>query len=131
MTTPLHIACIGSRETPPHILQWMEETGAAIVRLGFTIVSGNAPGADQAWARGGNSVDPDRVELCLPWESFEALAVHSKNTTRALHDRAHKRYFDIAEANHPARSRLTPGGQRLHARKPARSAAAVVGWFAA
>ena len=78
------IACVGSRETPPGILRWMEAAGASLVRAGHTIVSGNAAGSDQAWARGGNAVDPTKVELCLPWKHFEAQAIHPQNVVRVL-----------------------------------------------
>lgn len=78
------IACIGSRSIPSSVLAWMEEAGAALVKAGHTIVSGNATGADQAWARGGNSVDPARVELCLPWADFEERAVVPGNVVRVL-----------------------------------------------
>ena len=78
------IACIGSRETPPDILRWMENAGREIVRAGHTIVSGNAVGADQAWARGGNSMDPTKVELILPWWGFQRPAVCAGNIVQAL-----------------------------------------------
>lgn len=41
------------------------------VEGGDLLVSGNAPGSDQAFARGGSMVDPGLVELCLPWQDFE------------------------------------------------------------
>lgn len=77
-----YIACIGSRETPQPILAWMERTGAELVRNGYGIISGNAPGADQAWARGGNFVDPTKVTLCLPWEGFEGKTIHPRNVVQ-------------------------------------------------
>lgn len=117
---PVYIACIGSRETPLDILAWMQATGEQFVRDGHHIITGNAPGADQAWAAGGNKVDPTHVTLCLPWASFENKAVHFKNTIRVLADKMtdveRHRYYDVAEAAHPAWTQMTPGGQRLHAR---------------
>ena len=41
------------------------------VEGGDLLVSGNSPGADQAYARGGGLIDPSRVELCLPYPGFE------------------------------------------------------------
>lgn len=112
------IACVGSRETSPAVLRWMEKTGAALVRSGYTIVSGNAPGADQAWARGGNSMDPECVELCLPWESFESSAVHGRNVVRVLgiDQVAYQRHVLRVQETHPSFARLSPGALRLHAR---------------
>jgi len=117
-STPTYIACVGSRETPPEVLRWMERMGAAIVEAGYHVVSGNAAGADQAWVRGANSIDPTMVRLCLPWADYEAAAIHPRNAVTILDDETPRgrRYFDRAEAVHDAWSRMTPGGQRLHAR---------------
>ena len=110
------IACVGSRETSTVVLKWMEATGAKLVRAGYTIVSGNAPGADQAWARGGNSMDATRVELCLPWDSFESSAVHGRNTVQIYAPRDGERYVRLVQATHPNFGRLTDAAIRLHAR---------------
>lgn len=110
------IACIGSREAPVVVLKWMEATGAALVRAGYTLVSGNAPGADQAWARGGNSMDPTRVELCLPWDSFESSAVHGRNVVQVFNSADGERYVRLVRATHPSFGRLTDAAIRLHSR---------------
>jgi hypothetical protein len=96
----------------------MEATGAKLVRHGYTLVSGNAPGADQAWARGGNASDPTRVELCLPWESFEATAIHGRNVVRVLGSDIvdQQKYVLRVQETHPTFARLTAGALRLHAR---------------
>jgi len=113
----LYIACIGSRSTPPLVLDWMRQAGALLVRAGHRIISGNAPGADQAWAAGGNTVDPTQVTLCLPWAGFEQAAIHPLNGVSVLGPmQMDKRYYDDAAVNHPDWNRMTPGGQRLHAR---------------
>jgi hypothetical protein len=120
LSAPIYIACIGSRETPSDILAWMTAMGGQFVRSGYRIITGNAPGADQAWAAGGNKIDPAKVTLCLPWASFENRAVHFQNTIRVLADKMtdveRHRYYDVAAAVHPAWEHMTPGGQRLHAR---------------
>lgn len=110
------IACIGSRETSQPVLDWMEVLGADLVRAGYVIVTGNAPGADQAWARGGNSVDPAKVELCLPWESFEATAIHGRNVVRVFNAVKSNGYIDAVRDTHPNFGALTGGAVRLHAR---------------
>lgn len=110
------IACIGSRETPPVILNWMVEIGAALVRSGCEIRSGNAPGADQAWARGGNSVDPRRVTLCLPWEDFEEKAIIPGNVVRVLRLAESEHYVRDVRDTHPNFAALSSGSVRLHAR---------------
>lgn len=112
------IACIGSRETPVDVLRWMEEAGANLVRVGHTIISGNAPGADQAWARGGNSVDPTKVELCLPWRDFEAQARHPRNVFRWLDAEPDvgRAAWNLAAMLHPRWGFLKTGTRRLLAR---------------
>lgn len=116
---PRYIACIGSRETPADVLAWMEETGAALVNAGYGIISGNAPGADQAWARGANSVDPSKVALRLPWMGFEPGTLHMKNCVLSVSDLGAdvlKRCQEIAKTQHKRWSVLGPPVQRLLAR---------------
>lgn len=73
------IACIGHRNAPASLVPWMEHAGAEIVKAGHVIVSGNAIGSDQAWARGGNSVDSTKVELWLPWAGYNRRAIVEGN----------------------------------------------------
>jgi len=126
------IACIGSREAPPSVLSLMERAGAAIVRAGCILSSGNAPGSDQAWARGGNRIDPTRVELHLPWYTFERRMIRDGNKVRVLAqpDTADRRYFDIAETVHGRWRSLSDGAHRLHARNVmiVENTIAVIGW---
>ncbi len=114
------IACVGPREgVPPPILTWMEAIGAKIVRAGYTLVSGNGVGSDQAWARGGNTVNPFKVELCLPWRHFHRSALHANNVVRVLGGEAEDsdgRYFSTVASIHPHWGNLQPAGRRLQAR---------------
>ena len=73
------VAVIGSRDLPPEHLQTCRWIGRRLVERGHAIVSGNAPGADQAYAAGANEVRPDAVTLCLPWLTFERHAIHPAN----------------------------------------------------
>lgn len=116
---PISIACVGSRQTPVDVLVWLKDKGEAIVRAGHHIVSGNAPGADQAWAAGGNKIDPAQVTLCLPWSGFEAASVNARNMTRVLASpmtAGERHYYNLAASLHPAWENMPPGAQRLHAR---------------
>jgi len=97
----------------------MEKMGAELVRRGFSIISGNASGADQAWVRGGNDVDPAKVKLCLPWRSFEAQAIHPGNVVAVLDELQSSEkvsYFHLAAKYHPAWDQLMLGARKLHAR---------------
>lgn len=109
------IACIGSRETPQIVLDWMIETGRKLVTAGYEIRSGNAPGADQAWAAGGNTVDPTKVTLCLPWDSFETTAIHGHNVVQVIKTKQ-QRYFDAVKDTHPRFGQLSTAAILLHAR---------------
>ena len=92
----------------------MEETAAKLVTAGYGIASGNAPGADQAWARGANTVNPARVILFLPWDSFERQAVHPKNNICTFRPTDHGRYAQLAIPRVELRG--TPGQIALLAR---------------
>jgi len=45
--------------------------GAQFAEKGWGLSTGNALGADQAFAAGFNRVAPERVELWLPWSRYE------------------------------------------------------------
>lgn len=113
------IACIGSRELAGEWLNVCEKLGAWIVRCGHELHSGNAQGADQAFARGGNKVDPTKVHLHLPWLSYERDAIVLGNhvdVLASLHWQIQSRYMDFAAQHHPAWERVSKGGRMLHAR---------------
>ncbi len=115
----MRVACIGSRDLDDYQTTVCEKLGGYIVQCGHTLHSGNAPGADQAFARGGNAVDPAAVHLHLPWSNFERQATHPDNVVHSLDDldEAHlKLYTYIAKRHHPAFRRLSQGAVKLMVR---------------
>lgn len=104
------VAAIGSRETPDSILSLMEKTGAWLARKGYIVKSGNATGADQAWARGVNSVDPTSLVLSLPWPSYETQAIRKGNMLVLTYPEWMR---EKAKQLHPAWDRLGQGGEKL------------------
>lgn len=71
---------IGSRETPEEIYTLMVEIAYKLASLGYTLRSGGAEGADQAFEEGWwayhterDAADPakPRAEIYLPWNGFE------------------------------------------------------------
>lgn len=60
------IACAGSRQTPSRVLDEMYSIGQRLVKLNRWIASGNAVGADAAFADGGLSVNPENVVQFCP-----------------------------------------------------------------
>lgn len=108
-----HYAGIGSRGTPPGILSVMELLGSVLCDIGWTLRSGNCQGADQAFQRGANSIDPNKVHLFLPWRKYERGAVVSGNVLAA---KLTEEDFEIAGKFHPAWHMCNDNVKRLHAR---------------
>jgi hypothetical protein len=108
------IACIGSRTLTGYQLNICEKIGTWLALQGYTISTGNAEGADQAFAAGANRVDPTRVHLCLPWLSYEAEKIVTGNNI------AYPPYPDWmwkeAQKHHPVWNRLSKGAKLLQVR---------------
>jgi len=112
----VRIACIGSRDLTTAQLGICEKLGFWVVQCGHILDTGNAPGADQAFARGANQVRPDLVHLHLPWYNFERQAIHDDNVVHLLNDldELHfKLYESVAIQHHPAWGRLSQGARKL------------------
>lgn len=130
----LSIACVGSRKATKRALEWMVEMGAEIARGDYRIVTGNAPGSDQAWAAGGNSVDPKSVMLVLPWKGFERKTIREGNDvltfTRDVLGLDYDDAIERAERLHPRWEACSNGARLLHGRNViiARKASLMVGY---
>lgn len=66
----LFYAGIGSRKTPPEVLKIFVYISGYLAQKGFTLRSGRAPGADQAFEEGCDEYD-GKKEIYLPWRHFE------------------------------------------------------------
>lgn len=87
---------------------WMEFAAKALAAQGWTLRSGHAPGADQAFERGAAG----QAEIYLPWETYEhetPVQGWRMNFPDAL-------AYDIAEETHPNWYTMGSGGRALHAR---------------
>lgn len=62
-----YYAGIGSRETPPKVMDQMTILAEMLEACGFTLRSGNAEGADQAFAAGVKT----EAQIWLPWDGFQ------------------------------------------------------------
>lgn len=85
---------------------------------GYTLRTGHAPGADQAFELGAGTM----AEIYLPWPRFEAdtpLCIGAK-----VYYKPKPSAFNIAGSFHPAWHRVTHGGRLLHAR----NAHQILGW---
>lgn len=109
------VACIGSRQLAASDLAFCRALADALTAQGWTLVTGGATGADQAFAEG---AAPSRLVLVVPWAGFHAgsldplVARGARRVVATLDDPRSQ----AALATHPARDRLGPGGTRLIAR---------------
>lgn len=62
-------AGIGSRETPHNILEEMTDIGFNLAKLGWTLRSGHAHGADLAFEHGAIQAGGN-TEIFVPWATF-------------------------------------------------------------
>lgn len=99
---------IGSRQTPPDVLADMQLIAGQLARVGWTVRSGGAEGADRAFGDAAAAAGGD-VELFLPWPGF---AGHRACTL----ERPSAAALELASQYHPAWSTLRPAARKLHAR---------------
>lgn len=104
---------VGSRSTPIDILDLMTRIAIRLDADGYWLRSGNAEGADQAFATG--HALTGNMEIYLPWRTFNRDHP-SLHHARYVYERPTRQAFNIARRYHPAWERLAPGGQDLHAR---------------
>lgn len=102
-----YYAGIGSRETPIEIQHLMYQMAKNLTRKGYTLRSGGAKGADQAFEKGCDSVNGLK-EIYLPWANFEGSSslLIIESATAQL----------IAEKYHPYWQNLSQGARKLQAR---------------
>ncbi len=104
---------VGSRQTPNDVLILMYRIGKAMAEKGWILRSGNAIGADQAFAKGANEINPMQVELYLPWDTYNRGAQVTGNGIRTM---ATKEAILIAPKYVPHWARLKDSHKLLHAR---------------
>ena len=105
-------AGIGSRETPVHILTLMEDIAMILAQRGWTLRSGLAEGADQAFHVGA-TMAKGQQENYIPWKGFKKanaqaiVAPDLPNWEIAL---------GISSQFHPAWDKCSEGAKKLHGR---------------
>ena len=105
----LSYAGIGSRETPPEILDRMTVMASWLARRGWHLHSGGARGADTAFAAG----TAHARTIHLPWPGY---GNHSGPHCHVPAGETYRRCIAIAAEEHPAWHRCSQGARRLHAR---------------
>ena len=107
LTTRGFYAGIGSRQTPVSTLDSMFDTARKLAKLGWTLRTGGATGADSAFLEGCKAAGGS-YELWLPWKGFNSYTLG--HFTDDCHD-------EVASHIHPLWSRgLRQGAKRLHSR---------------
>ena len=112
------IACVGSRDIDQTMSEMMEEIGSYVVLKGHVLASGNATGSDQAYARGGNKINPENVWLYLPWSKYEAEARVCGNLCLLQADDSES-LINLAKRHHGGWDHLTAGSKKLMVRNAA------------
>jgi len=102
-----YYAGIGARITPMNIQNQMTEIAEELAKMGYTLRSGGAEGADIAFENGCN-FGGGKKEIYLPWKGF--------NNNDSILFQIPPYAFKIAELYHPRWSSLKPGAQKLMAR---------------
>lgn len=102
-----YYAGIGSRRTPPQIIKQMHELADTLGKMGYTLRSGYADGADKAFHLGATS-NGRPVQNWLPWKGF--------NGCEEMGLYAETKHFDLAKLLHPVWGKLPESVHKLHAR---------------
>lgn len=100
-------AGIGSRDTPENVLRQMKRIASYLGKAGYTLVTGRAKGADQAFEAGATKVKAS-VELWVPWCGFEDAPLNAGTPSTAA--------LEMAEKFHPKWDACSQGAKKLHAR---------------
>ncbi len=102
---------IGSRETPSFILEQMRGLATIMALNDWTLRSGFADGADNAFAKGADQVD-GKMEIYIPWKGFN----NAPNHPAIIVPKFTKELMDIAKHFHPNWNACSEGAKKLHAR---------------
>lgn len=97
---------IGSRKSPPKILDLMTRIASFMEKQGYILQSGGAPGADNAFESGVTNSDMKRIYL--PWLKFNG-------NTSPLYE-VSKAALTLASYFHPSWHKLSEAGKLLMAR---------------
>ena len=109
-TAPVY-AGIGARETPDHIQELMRETAQYLAEEQYTLRSGAARGADQAFETGADLSDGAKT-IFIPEDGFRGRRDGLNGATADIPDLA----FTIAAEQHRNWNALKDDTRRLHAR---------------
>lgn len=99
-------AGIGSRSTPENECGVMIDLAGTLAEVGYTLRTGGAKGADEAFLMGAALRAGGAWSLWLPWQGYNG---HEGTLPTA-------KAFEVARRFHPAWHMCGPGAQKMHAR---------------
>lgn len=117
---PKYYTGVGSRETPPEIIELMKQIGYRMAELGYIGRSGAADGADSAFFSGWGehrfqTADPTPFVEYLPWKGFNNRCPAESNIVSPYLEN-YEQAEEIASKVHPVWDRLSRGAKALHTR---------------
>ena len=104
-------AGIGSRLTPPNILEEMTNIGFNLAKLGWTLRSGHADGADLAFEDGAIQAGGN-TEIFVPWPSFNDRFKGADLICAPYNAEAE----EVASRYHPNWAACSQAAKKLHTR---------------
>ena len=104
----MHYAGIGSRQTPELVLNSMMTIARHLARLGHTLHSGAAAGADSAFEQG---CGEGSKFIFLPWRGYNGHS--SKYSLDYFKPESREKLYKLAEKYHPAWHRCSAGARKL------------------
>lgn len=111
---------IGSRETPEEVLKDMKKLGYILAENGWSLRSGHAPGADQAFEEGALLSGKSGMEIYLPWDGFERAPRYDRRYFVPFErEDLYKEAERVAAQFHPAWGRCSSGARKMHTRNVA------------
>jgi len=105
----MYYAGIGSRSTPPEVLEAFEWLASELAKQGYVLRSGGAGGADSAFEAGCDLAGGQK-EIYLPWKGFNGSSSPLHSYANGLEAMA------VAERYHPNFQVLKPAAKSLMAR---------------
>lgn len=110
------VAIIGSRRINENQAHYLESVAQAFVRRGYVVRTGCAEGADHASMVGARSIDPSKLELYLPWASYNKDLQLTTDKKIPYNPSIHTDWAESVHKYHPNPRALTSGAFNLMAR---------------
>lgn len=110
------VAIIGSRELDDKSLERLTKIAEEFVRAGWEVSTGCADGADYAAMVGARNVDPTKLNIYLPWDTYNKEYHRDTDNTVVYDAKKHKDWTESVHDYHPASTGMKQGAFKLHAR---------------